>query len=112
VVYSDFYQSLSLISISESPSTYWISKSLLALSSIAGGWDALIDGWESLQEKRIDVHTLMIVVAVGSWIIGHAEEGALLLFLFLPQERLNITLCFVPEERLMPFSDRAPSKPA
>ena len=55
---------------------------LIAASCIAGGWDAAIDGWAALRQKRIDVHLLMIVVAVGAWIVGAQWEGALLLFLF------------------------------
>ena len=55
---------------------------LVAGSCLAGGWDAAIDGWASLRERRIDVHLLMIVVAVGAWIVGAEWEGALLLFLF------------------------------
>jgi len=43
---------------------------LVAGSCLAGGWDAAIDGWASLRERRIDVHLLMIVVAVGAWIVG------------------------------------------
>jgi Cd2+/Zn2+-exporting ATPase len=55
---------------------------LVAASCLAGGWDAAIDGWAALRERRIDVHLLMIVVAVGAWIVGAQLEGALLLFLF------------------------------
>ena len=55
---------------------------LIAGSCLAGGWDAAIDGWAALTERRIDVHLLMIVVAVGAWIVGAQWEGALLLFLF------------------------------
>ena len=55
---------------------------LIAGSCLAGGWDAAIDGWAALKERRIDVHLLMIVVAVGAWIVGAQWEGALLLFLF------------------------------
>ena len=55
---------------------------LIAGSCLAGGWDAAIDGWAALRERRIDVHLLMIVVAVGTWIVGAQWEGALLLFLF------------------------------
>ena len=55
---------------------------LVAGSCLAGGWDAAIDGWASLRERRVDVHLLMIVVAVGAWIVGAEWEGALLLFLF------------------------------
>lgn len=55
---------------------------LVAGSCLAGGWDAAIDGWAALRERRIDVHLLMIVVAAGAWIVGAQWEGALLLFLF------------------------------
>ena len=55
---------------------------LVAGSGLAGGWDAAIDGWAALKERRIDVHLLMIVVAVGAWFVGAQWEGALLLFLF------------------------------
>ena len=61
---------------------HWISVAFITLSCLCGGWDALIDGWAALLEKRIDVHLLMIVVAIGAAVVGHAEEGALLLFLF------------------------------
>jgi len=54
----------------------------VAAACVAGGWDAAIDGWASLRRRRIDVHLLMIVVAVGAWIVGEQWEGALLLFLF------------------------------
>lgn len=39
--------------------------------------------WESLSEKRVDIDVLMVVGAVAAASIGHAEEGALLLFLFV-----------------------------
>jgi Cd2+/Zn2+-exporting ATPase len=55
---------------------------LVAGSCLAGGWDAAVDGWAALRERRVDVHLLMIVVAVGAWIVGAQWEGALLLFLF------------------------------
>ena len=53
-----------------------------ALSIIAGGWDAAKDAWEGLRERNIDVHFLMLAVALGAVAIGAWEEGALLLFLF------------------------------
>jgi len=39
--------------------------------------------WESLAEKKVDIDVLMVVGAVAAASIGHAEEGALLLFLFV-----------------------------
>ncbi len=55
---------------------------LAAASCLAGGWDAAIDGWASLRQRRVDVHLLMLVVAIGAWVVGAQLEGALLLFLF------------------------------
>ncbi len=53
---------------------------LLAL--IAGGWEAAGDVWAKLRHKQIDIHFLMLAVAVGAASIGAWGEGALLLFLF------------------------------
>lgn len=52
------------------------------VSLIAGGWDAAKDAWEGWHQRRIDVHFLMLAVALGAVAIGAWEEGALLLFLF------------------------------
>lgn len=49
---------------------------------VAGGWDAAIDTWKGLLRRRVDIHFLMLLVAVGATLIGHWAEGALLLFLF------------------------------
>lgn len=49
---------------------------------LAGGWFATIEVWERLQHRVLDVHFLMLAVAVGSASIGRWEEGAVLLFLF------------------------------
>ena len=60
----------------------WAVHSLFGISLISGGWDAAIDTWEKLREKQLDIHFLMLSVAVGAVSIGAWEEGALLLFLF------------------------------
>jgi Cd2+/Zn2+-exporting ATPase len=49
---------------------------------LAGGWFTTEEVWERLQERAIDVHFLMLAVAVGSASIGAWAEGATLLFLF------------------------------
>ncbi|MBK9140507.1 MAG: heavy metal translocating P-type ATPase [Verrucomicrobia bacterium] len=49
---------------------------------LAGGWYAAIEVWERLRHRVVDVHFLMLAVAVGSASIGKWEEGATLLFLF------------------------------
>jgi Cd2+/Zn2+-exporting ATPase len=52
------------------------------LAYVAGGWYTAQEIWERLQKRTIDVHFLMLAVAVGSASIGAWGEGAMLLFLF------------------------------
>ena len=52
------------------------------LAYVAGGWFTAQEIWERLQKRTIDVHFLMLAVAVGSASIGAWGEGAMLLFLF------------------------------
>ena len=49
---------------------------------IAGGWFAVEETWELLVKREIDVHFLMLAVAVGAASIGEWNEGVTLLFLF------------------------------
>src|SRR5579862_9489940 len=49
---------------------------------LTGGWYTFQEVWERLQERAIDVHFLMLAVAVGAASIGAWAEGATLLFLF------------------------------
>jgi Cd2+/Zn2+-exporting ATPase len=60
----------------------WLVRGFYGVALISGGWDAAKDAWENIQEKRLDVHFLMLAVATGAVAIGAWEEGALLLFLF------------------------------
>lgn len=55
---------------------------LFLLSYLAGAWFPAEEVWERLQQRAIDVHFLMLAVAVGSASIGAWGEGATLLFLF------------------------------
>ncbi|MBX3387939.1 MAG: cation-translocating P-type ATPase [Phycisphaeraceae bacterium] len=62
----------------------WPRAELAIWASLALG---LVHGaraaWEALSEKRVDIDVLMVVGAIAAASIGHAEEGALLLFLFV-----------------------------
>jgi len=49
---------------------------------LAGGWFAAQEVWERLRQRTLDVHFLMLAVAVGSASIGRWDEGSILLFLF------------------------------
>ncbi|MEW6306107.1 MAG: heavy metal translocating P-type ATPase [Verrucomicrobiota bacterium] len=58
------------------------SLALYALAYVAGGLFALHEVLERLRERVLDVHFLMLAVALGSASIGGWAEGATLLFLF------------------------------
>ncbi|HTB63923.1 MAG TPA: cation-translocating P-type ATPase, partial [Opitutales bacterium] len=64
------------------PGLLWLGPALFIIAMCAGGWDALVDSIEGLKHLQVDIHFLMLVVAVGASAIGHFGEGALLLFLF------------------------------
>ncbi len=55
---------------------------LFSVALIAGGWDAAIDTWGNLRARRLDIHFLMLAVALGAVCIGAWGEAVLLLFLF------------------------------
>lgn len=55
---------------------------LYVVALIAGGWDAAIDSWENIRRGRLDIHFLMLAVAVGAVAVGAWGEATLLLFLF------------------------------
>ena len=55
---------------------------LYLLAFLAGSWFTAQEVWERLRQRAIDVHFLMLAVAVGSASIGAWGEGTMLLFLF------------------------------
>ncbi len=64
------------------PGWPWLSRGLLLAGLVTGGWDATVDTWENLKKREIDIHFLMLAVAVGAVFIGAWGEAVLLLFLF------------------------------
>lgn len=64
----------------EAPS--WISFGFFILSMVAGGWEAATDVIHNVPKGKLDIHFLMLSVAIGATAIGAWQEGALLLFLF------------------------------
>jgi DNA-binding CsgD family transcriptional regulator len=55
---------------------------LFIASYLCGSWFTAQEVWEHLQQRKEDVHFLMLTVALGSAGIGAWGEGAVLLFLF------------------------------
>lgn len=64
------------------PDFPWIARGLYFLGILTGGWDAAKDSWENLKSGKLDIHFLMIAVALGAMAIGAWGEAVLLLFLF------------------------------
>ena len=64
------------------PGLPWLPKVFYAVGLVTGGWDAVIDSWANLKERQIDIHFLMLAVAVGAVFINAWGEAVLLLFLF------------------------------
>ncbi|TVR46301.1 MAG: heavy metal translocating P-type ATPase [Puniceicoccaceae bacterium] len=60
----------------------YLAPVLYVLAMIAGGWDAAKEAIPGVFKGRLDIHFLMLAVAVGASFIGAFGEGALLLFLF------------------------------
>ncbi len=60
----------------------WLVTTLFSAALIAGGWDAAIDSWAHLRKRKLDIHFLMLAVAVGAVAVGAWGEAVLLLFLF------------------------------
>ena len=59
-----------------------IALPLFLAAYLAGAWYTAQETWEKLSEGEIDVHFLMLAVAVGAAAIGKWGEGTVLLFLF------------------------------
>lgn len=64
------------------PGLPWLARGFFALGLVAGAWDAVADTRENLRKGRIDIHFLMLSVAIGASFIGAWGEAVLLLFLF------------------------------
>ncbi len=71
-----------VLSSSFAPGLPWLAKSFYFIGIVTGGWDAAIDSWANLKKREIDIHFLMLAVAVGAMFIGAWGEAVLLLFLF------------------------------
>ena len=61
---------------------YPLSVMGYACAYVAGSWFTVQDVWQRLRKGAIDVHFLMLAVALGSASIGAWGEGTTLLFLF------------------------------
>jgi Cd2+/Zn2+-exporting ATPase len=52
-----------------------LAKSIFLAGIVAGGWDAAVDSWANLKKREIDIHFLMLAVALGAMVIGAWGEA-------------------------------------
>ncbi len=64
------------------PEVQAVALGLYVAAYLIGGWHMVQEVVELLVKRTLDVHFLMLAVAVGAAVIGHWWEGAVLLFLF------------------------------
>jgi len=64
------------------PGGHDLAHAAYAAAYLCGGWDAALDTFDRLKRLRLDIHFLMLAVAIGAAAIGAWWEGATLLFLF------------------------------
>jgi Zn2+/Cd2+-exporting ATPase len=72
------------------PASWWVPTAFFVLAYVAGGSFATITALRDLVQRRtVSVDFLMITAAIGAAIVGHWEEGAILLGLFSTSNALE-----------------------
>ncbi len=86
----------------------WMEKLFFLVAYGAGAWKTAEEVWHQLQKKILDIHFLMLAVAVGAAVVGHWDEGALLLFLFSLSGALEELAAYRTERELAGLFRAAP----
>jgi len=66
-----------------------LAEVLFLVITVVSGYKIAKESFSSLQHKRVSIGLLMVVAAVGAFLIGHGEEGATVIFLFYIAEFLE-----------------------
>ena len=89
-VFCWLFLALALVVEHFTPAPWWIPIAFFVLAYIAGGTFATIKALRDLfLERTVSVDFLMITAAIGAAIVGHWEEGAILLGLFSTSNALE-----------------------
>jgi Zn2+/Cd2+-exporting ATPase len=59
-----------------------VTLAIFAVAYFAGGTFGVRAGLQSLRQFTVDIDLLMVLAAIGAWLVGSPFEGAMLLFLF------------------------------
>lgn len=68
--------------LERSPDWLLAAQTAYVAAYLFGGWDVTLTVFQRLLRLRLDIHFLMLAVALGAALIGAWWEGAILLFLF------------------------------
>jgi Cd2+/Zn2+-exporting ATPase len=60
----------------------WLVAAAYVVAYVAGGVFTLPEVFQALRVLRIEINVLMVAAALGAGVIGHWDDGAVLLFLF------------------------------
>ena len=87
-----------------------VATGLYAVAYLAGGWQAAIETYGKLRRLSLDIHFLMLAVAVGAALIGAWWEGAALLFLFSLSGALEAMAMARTEREIRSLFHEAPKR--
>jgi len=87
-----------------------VALALYLIAYLAGGWEAAVDSIANLRRLRLDIHFLMLAVAIGAAVIGAWWEGAALLFLFSLSGALEGMAMARTEREIRSLFSAAPKK--
>lgn len=83
-------------------------KICYGIAILSGGWDAAQHSWQRIKRFHLDVHFLMLAVAIGALFVNAWEEAALLLFLFSTSEALENYVLFRTHKEIGALTKSAP----
>ncbi len=86
----------------------WMEKVFFLVAYGAGSWKTAEEVWHKIRLGILDIHFLMLAVAVGAAGVGHWDEGALLLFLFSLSGALEELAAYRTERELAGLFRAAP----
>ena len=87
-----------------------VALTLLAISTVAGGWFVAPRGVRAALGRALDMNFLMAVAAAGAWIIGEPEEAAAVLFLFGIAELLESASMARARDAIRALMDISPAE--
>ena len=86
----------------------WSPLTLFIIAFALGGYFTVLEAFDTIRKRRLEIDSLMIVAAAGAASLGKWEEGALLLFLFSLGHALEKYAMNKARKSIAALSDLAP----